>query len=576
MPDTGKADRLNKLPDDQRRAIRGWCMYDWANSGFATSAGAAILPVYFVALFRDAFGPEIDLLGFTLTGSSIWSLGVAFSTAIVAFSSPVLGLIADRVEIKKALLQVYTAAGAAFTVLSFFSAYTGAAWAWVIGCFVIANVGFAGGSVFYNSLLPHLAPKDLLDDVSSRGFAYGYIGGGLLLATHLALILAFRDSDYADLVTRLTLASVGVWWYGWAIWTFKTVQEPHITDPIRGLRPARAAVIAFKELRRSLRELARFRMLVVFLVAYLVFNDGIQSVLTIAGAFAADTLGISLQFNIATILLIQFIAAPGAILFGRLSERVTTKRALGVALIGWCLIVMLGLGFASLEPDAHGDFDYRLEYAEVGQYELSRVPELSDGKIDTEWKEASGDLIEGASLSRRSAAGLADAVATSAVSRFSISISGGPLDGTRTVGPDHPSVLGEGPVDWWPRAFRDLLWAPLGLSVDFQWLILGALAGIVLGGSQALARSLFAQMTPESRSAEFFAFFGFISRTSAVIGPMVYLVVTGVSDSRLAVLVILLMILAGTVTLSWVDVREGRSVAENEDARHLAAHAAKR
>ena len=574
VPDTEKADRLKDLPDEQRRAIRGWCMYDWANSAFATSVGAAILPVYFIALFREAFGPEIDLLGFTVTGSSIWGLGVALSTAVVAFTSPVLGVIADRVEIKKVLLQVYTAGGAAFTVLSFFSAYTGAAWAWVIGCFVIANIGFAGGTVFYNSLLPHLAPKDLLDDVSSRGFAYGYIGGGLLLAVHLALILAFKDSGHIDLVTRLTLASVGVWWYGWAIWTFKTVPEPHIVDPVRGLTPARAAVMAFTELRRLFRELTRFRMLVVFLVSYLLFNDGIQTVLTIAGAFAADTLGISLQFNIATVLLIQFIAAPGAILFGSLSARVTTKRALGVALIGWCLIIMLAVGFAPLEPEAHGDFDYRLEHAEAGQYELARVPELSDSKTDKEWKEAYGQLIESDSLGRRSAAQLADAVATSALSRFSISISGGPLDGTRAVGPEHPSVLGNGLIDWWPRAFRDLLWVRLGLSVDSQWLLLGVLAGIVLGGSQALARSLFAQMTPESRSAEFFAFFGFISRASAVIGPIVYLLVIGVSDSRVAVLMILLMILAGTAILRWVDVGQGRSVAENEDARHLRAHAA--
>ena len=238
MPDTGKADRLNKLPDDQRRAIRGWCMYDWANSGFATSAGAAILPVYFVALFRDAFGPEIDLLGFTLTGSSIWSLGVAFSTAIVAFSSPVLGLIADRVEIKKALLQVYTARrGCLYRAELLLPPTRGRPGPGSSAASLSPTSASPAAACSTTPSWPHLAPKDLLDDVSSRGFAYGYIGGGLLLATHLALILAFRDSDYADLVTRLTLASVGVWWYGWAIWTFKTVQEPHITDPIRGLRP---------------------------------------------------------------------------------------------------------------------------------------------------------------------------------------------------------------------------------------------------------------------------------------------------------------------------------------------------
>ena len=230
----GAAHDLGSLPQEQRRAIRGWCMYDWANSAFATSINTAILPVYFVTLFKDAFGPETQLLGFTLTGSSIWGFGVATSTAVVALSSPALGVVADRTRIKKTLLWVYMVAGVLFTVLLFFSAYTGTPWAFLLGCYFIANIGFAGGNVFYNSLLPHLAPKDLLDNVSSRGFAYGYVGGGLLLAVHLALILAFKDTDHSDLVTRVAIASVGFWWFGWAIWTFRTVPEPEIRNPVVG------------------------------------------------------------------------------------------------------------------------------------------------------------------------------------------------------------------------------------------------------------------------------------------------------------------------------------------------------
>ena len=187
-PQTAPRPKVKDLPKSQRRIIRAWCMYDWANSAFATSGVAAIFPVYFVFLFKDALGESETFLGITFTGSSMWTLGVALSTSIVALSSPVLGVIADRVAIKRALLWIYTIAGSLFTALAFFSAYTSHPWAWALGMFALANVGFAGGLVFYNAFLPHLAPREMLDDVSSRGFALGYAGGGLLLLIHLVMI----------------------------------------------------------------------------------------------------------------------------------------------------------------------------------------------------------------------------------------------------------------------------------------------------------------------------------------------------------------------------------------------------
>jgi len=211
--------KLHDLPTTERKIIRAWCMYDWANSAFATSGTAAIFPVYFVFLFKNALGDEAIFLGFTFTGSSLWSLGIAISTAMVALTSPVLGVIADRVAIKKALLWAYTIAGSLFTFLAFFSAYTSAPWAWLFGTFLLGNIGFAGSLVFYNSFLPHIAPRHLLDDVSSRGFAYGYIGGGLLLVVHLALNVITSESQISDLVTRLSIASVGLWWFFWSLYT---------------------------------------------------------------------------------------------------------------------------------------------------------------------------------------------------------------------------------------------------------------------------------------------------------------------------------------------------------------------
>ena len=138
---TAEVRRLKDFPAPQRRVIRAWCMYDWANSAFATSGVAAIFPVYFVFLFKESFGESATILGITFTGSSTWGLGVAVSTAIVALTSPVLGIISDRIPIKKTLLWIYTIIGSVFTVLVFFSVYTSQPWAWVFGMFVLANVG---------------------------------------------------------------------------------------------------------------------------------------------------------------------------------------------------------------------------------------------------------------------------------------------------------------------------------------------------------------------------------------------------------------------------------------------------
>ena len=557
---------IGDLPAAQRRIIRAWCMYDWANSAFATSV-AAILPVYFVHLFEDSLGESEVILGITFTGSSMWSLGVAISTAFVAFSSPVIGVIADRVPIRRALLWAYTSIGAFFTALGFFSAFSPEPWLWLFVVYTFANIGFAGGIVFYNSFLPHIGPRHLLDTISSRGYAYGYAGGGLLLLAHLALILATRGTDLEDLAVRVSIASVGVWWFAWAIWTLRVVPEPPVRRPEGGLTLSSAASTAFRELAQTFREMRRFRVVLVFMAAYLLFNDGVQTVLAIAGAFAADTLGIPLAFNMGTIAIIQFVAVPGALAFGRLADRIATKAALVVALLGWIVIVLFGVALAPLTPAAHGDFDFQLGYREAsGDYVVEAAPDLDD-PLELRWQGEYWRLEEGLALAAGAVANLPEAIRESDEVEYGLSVRGGPLDGESGLGPSHPSLLGAGPIDWWPSFVRGLLWEPLGLGVGYQWLLLGAMVGWVIGGSQALARSLYAQITPERRSGEFFSFFGFISRASSVFGPTIYIVATAVFDTRVAVTSILVIIVAGTIVLRWVDVAEGARVAAEEDAR---------
>ena len=560
--------KLHDLPTTERKIIRAWCMYDWANSAFATSGTAAIFPVYFVFLFKNALGDEALFLGLTFTGSSLWSLGIAISTAIVALTSPVLGVIADRVAIKKALLWAYTIAGSLFTFLAFFSAYTSAPWAWLFGTFLLGNIGFAGSLVFYNSFLPHIAPRHLLDDVSSRGFAYGYIGGGLLLVVHLALNVITSESQISDLVTRLSIASVGLWWFFWSLYTLRVIPEPAILIPIEGLTTFSAIKLGFSEIGNTFRELRRFKVILLYLCAYLLFNDGIQTVLGIAGAFAADTLGIPLVFNMATILIIQFVAAGGAMAFSRLSSAITTKKALTVSLLGWIFIVLFGVAIAPLIPPDHQDHDYQLEFNQnKGAYAVTSAPELGDSRVERLWVRESGQITSGDVLSLDNARSLISSVGKSRNSSYSISALKGPLDNERVIGGSHPSTLGSGTLDWWPSLVRKTLWAPLGIKVVYQWLLLGLAVGVVMGGSQALSRSLFAQISPETRSGEFFSFFGFVSRASSVFGPMLYIFVTGILDTRSAIFSILLIIVAGTIVLKWVDVDAGSRIAREEDQR---------
>ena len=542
-------------------------MYDWANSAYATSGIAAIFPVYFILSFRNSFGDNVLFMGTNFTGSSVWSFGIISSTLIVAIASPVLGVLTDRRRMKKVLLLFFTFAGSLFTTLAFFSSYVSHAWAWLLICFIVGNIGFAGALVFYNSLLPHISPRQFLDNVSSRGFAYGYLGGGVLLLVHLLIIMQASDSAKEDLVTRLCIASIGIWWFGWSIWTLKVVPEPDISIDQQGLALPKLIKISFVELINSIKNIAKFPVVILYLLAYLLFNDGIQTVMGIAGAFAAETLGVPLVFNMATILIIQFVAAPGTMVFNWASNLTSTKRALIISLIGWSVIVLFGISTAPLVPSKYTQFDYGLTYNNHYQkYELTQAPTLNNNQIDNDWKTSISPLMGDKYLTTSESHKLLNEVDKSALSRFSIVFRGGPLDSFTSINVNHTAILDNNIINKWPSFVRTNIWSPLNLEAGYQWLILGVLVGTVMGGSQALARSLFAQITPLTRSGEFFSFFGFMSRASSVIGPTMYILFTSMFDQRIAVSSLLLIIIAGTILLKWVDVSKGSEAAKSEDS----------
>ena len=552
------------MQKNDKKIIFGWCMYDWANSAFATSVTTAILPAYFGALFLACHGGA-GWRGWS--GESLWAFGVSFATAIVALSSPALGVIADHLSLKMKFLKIYAFAGSLCTVLLFVATWLpGYDWMWLLGLYMLANIGFAGGNVFYNSLLPSIVDADQYDNISSKGFAYGYLGGGLLLLIHLIIITASGDNP---LIIRLSLASVGIWWFGWGLLTFILVPEPNSTNTDNNILSTSSTIkMAFSELWETAQAIQKFKVLFTYLLAFLLFNDGIQTVLSVAGIYAAITLGVSLTFQMATILILQFVGAPGAIVFSKIAKKIGTKPALFITLFIWTLVVLLAIGMSALPPITPAEHDYQLkenktetEMQRETSYIVVKVPNLKNEGADANWQVKVGKWNVNDVLTFGHAQRLKESTIQS---RFSIHITNGKLAGS-TIGKDHPSQIGDGPIDFIPSTLRTYIWQPLRLSSSFQFLLLGIFVGFVMGGSQALSRSLFATIMPETRSGEFFGFFGFIGKAASVIGPLLFGFTARIFDRRVGILVILAIILVGILVLKFVDVNEGRRVAEEED-----------
>ena len=591
------------------QAVRGYAYYDWAKSSFETSVTVAVLPLWFAYLFLKANGLTTTIGSIDFTSDAIWSFSVSGAALLVALLSPSFGVIADRRAIKMWWLKILTYVGAGGTILLAAAPLLpiSTQWIWLMVMFVIANVGLNGASVFYNSLLPHMGTDDEMDSISNKAFAYGYFGGGILLAIHLAMTLILVDSngDMYSWVIPSILASSGVWWYGFALLTFKWVPEPPIENEMDALSVSDSAKLAFSEIRKTLSEIPKFKTLFIYMLAYFFFIDGINTVTALGGIYGPVVLGITTTFLMVAILMVQIVAAPSALGFTKLAERIGTKQALTVSLVGWIVLCFAALSFAPLELDNHNEHDIMYEWDESSnQYRVSvssSAPSLaqkidfSDSEFDEqEWVKNlksylpivqdkfvvdyelydwqwEGDDDE---IYLKSVPGTYDEIVNTVLptfenTRFSVSIQNENGDAfTSNVGIDHPTNLGDGALDFIPETARTYVWAPLGLSVGIQFIILGASMGSVLGGSQGLARSLFGQMVPETRSAEFFGFFGFFGKVAALLGPLIYGIMTVLFDSRVGILSIAILILAGTIILRSVDVEQGRLDAQAEDARN--------
>lgn len=318
----------------RKRAIRAWTMYDWANSAFVTTVSASILPNYF------------SLFIATKDSLTLWGYTVAIGSLIAALISPVLGAIADFRGAKKAFMGFFVALGVISTALLYLVDTPGD-WLLASILYILGTIGFAGSLVFYDGLLPHVAEPDEIDQVSARGYAMGYIGGGLLLLVNVLMIFVgprflpnMEETEAIKLMMRLSLASVAVWWAVFSIPIFRHVQEP-ARKIEKGEEEMNVLKVGFSRFFKALREIRKFSDLFLFLLAFFVYANGIGTIITMAVAFGTD-LGFGSTILIGTLLMVQFVAAPFALLFGKLSKKLGTKKSIYLSLFIYTLIAIVG------------------------------------------------------------------------------------------------------------------------------------------------------------------------------------------------------------------------------------------
>lgn len=323
------------------REVFSWCLYDFANSAFATTILAVIFNRYYAGVIaRGAEGVPITLFGTThqVHGAALFNFVVTISMLVVAITAPILGAWADSRRAKKKFLSVYILIGVISTGM--LSTAGPGEWLWGGIWFIFANIAFAGGNVYYNAFLRDIASPDEMGRVSGWGWGTGYLGGGLLLLINLVMLQKPEWLGFAagSLNVHHTFLTVSVWWALFSIPLLVNLHEPG--EPLEKLTIAEQARQTFQRLGTSFRHIRNYRQLWRFLIAYLFFNDGIETVILMAAIFGDEVLGMGQGLLIGYFLLIQFTAFGGSLLFGRISSRFGNKSSLMATLVIWCGVVI--------------------------------------------------------------------------------------------------------------------------------------------------------------------------------------------------------------------------------------------
>lgn len=436
----------SELPRYSRGEQRAWFLYDFANSAFSSTVVTLFLGPYLTELAKSAASTSgyIYPLGIEVDARSYWSYLVSLSVAMQVVLLPVLGSVADYSARKKQLLTLFTVIGAGAT-MAMFLLQDGM---YLLGgaLFLIANLAFGGAIVLYNAFLPDIAPEEERDSISSKGWGIGYLGGGLLLLLNLLLYQNAAAVGITEtLAVRISLGSAGVWWALFAIYPLARLRQ---RAPVRHLRKGEHLFsTGFLQLFHTIRDMRKLPMTLLFLLAFLIYNDAIQAVITLSGQYGADYLKIPMGTLTMAILMVQFVAFAGALLFNQVAKWITAKNAVLLALVVWTLLM---------------------------------------------------------------------------VAMFAV---------TTTVG----------------------------------FFLAAAVVALVMGGSQALSRSLFSLMIPKGKEAEYFSLYEVSDKGTSWLAPLLFgLTLQHTGSYRLAILSLIVFFVLGFLVLWRVDVRRAAVEAGNQ------------
>jgi len=527
------------LPDEAigekqyRSRIWGWAMYDWANSAFATTILAAVLPVYFSAVAAATLNSEA-------TATAYWSLGLSVSLLLTAILSPFLGTLSDVRRSKKRFLGIFAIIGIVATGLLVL--IDRGDWVAALALFVIARIGFVGSYTFYDALLPHVARPDDQDRVSALGYAMGYLGGGILLAVNVVMIFVLPGTWGP----RLAFLSVALWWAIFSIPIFRRVPEP---DTISALKPGDSVTRAsLRRMSHTFRDLRRYRELFKFLLAFLLYNDAIGTIIGLATIYGAE-LGFGSTELVLALLLVQFVGIPFSLIFGRLPDARTKLRPYFLAFIVFNMVALplVGVGARHALPA-------NLTGAPPSVSVTAPVPETSGSEAESAEaaapeREQSLPLI----LGIIAVVQLAAAAFAAVFGRF--------FRGMASLFDTKRSII-------LALVIYSII-AIWGFFVDstVEFWLLAWMVAIVQGGSQALSRSLFSSMSPREKSGEFFGLYGVMEKFSSILGPLLFALAVAVfGSSRPAIISLIAFFIIGGWLLARVNVEEGQRVAAEEDA----------
>ena len=505
-----------------RRRVRSWAFYDWGNHAYITTTSSTFFPPFFIAIAAPAFVAAGVAYGQASAAvqaaardhaSNVFAFTVSIALLASAILAPIIGTYADITGRRKRILLILTAIGCFFSS-AMFGLATGM---WLLALLLYGITQFAMNISLglSSSLLQHIAPPEDMNRVSSLGYAYGYVGGGILLLINTILYLFAKQIGISGtLAVQIAFLTVGVWWLLFSIPLMVAVPEPPAT-PLAGSRGGGAIADTFVRIGHTLRDIRRYKELFKMLIAFWFYMEGIGAIILLATAFGA-ALGLDTAILIGTLLMTQFVAFPYALIFGRIPDRANTRRPIFVALLIWTAVTLPVIGvYANLT----GRLTLPLTFVAIAV------------------SQAAGALFA-LTLGRRLFSRLAAW-----------------LDTKRAI------ILGLIIYVIIP------IWGFL-MKTQAEFFLIGWLVGTVQGGTQALSRTIYTQLTPKAKSGEFFGLYGLSEKFAGILGPLLYAVVGEITGSpRASVLSISVFFVIGIVLLSRVRVAEGAKTAAAEESR---------